>query len=86
MEHQINVLFETQDLWKIVERGFKEPSSPQEEERLTEGERNVLKESRNRDKKVIYEANFEKILMPKLQRYHGKFSTMLIGELTKLGR
>lgn len=61
-------MLESQDLWKIVEKEFKEPSSPQKEDRLTEGQRNVLKGSKKRDKKsfvalyqVIDKINFEKI-------------------------
>lgn len=39
---QIKGLLESQDLWEIVEKGHKEPSSPQE--RLIKDQKNILKE------------------------------------------
>ncbi|XP_050878141.1 uncharacterized protein LOC127081956 [Lathyrus oleraceus] len=60
----MKTLLEAQDMWDIVEKGFKE----QDEALLSQGVKEILKESRKRDKKAIFliyqsvdEDTFEKI-------------------------
>ncbi|XP_050878072.1 uncharacterized protein LOC127081888 [Lathyrus oleraceus] len=61
---KMKVLLGAQDVWDIIEKGFKE----QDEASLSQGVRETLKESRKRDKKVLFliyqsvdEDTFEKI-------------------------
>ena len=61
-------LLSSQDLWDLVENGYEVPSSPQDESRLSEAQKNTLKDSRKRDHKALFliyqgidDATFEKI-------------------------
>ncbi|KAI0519171.1 hypothetical protein KFK09_006613 [Dendrobium nobile] len=62
---QMKALFGSQDIWEIVEKGYVEH---QEEAVLSTAQRELLKESRKKDKKALFfiyqaldEANFEKV-------------------------
>ena len=64
---QMRSLLISQDLWDLVENGYEVPSSPQDEARLSEAQKNTLKDSRKRDHKALFliyqgidEATFEK--------------------------
>ncbi|XP_058181359.1 uncharacterized protein LOC131299801 [Rhododendron vialii] len=65
---QMKVLLGYQDLWDLVENEFEQPASKEDEERLTEGQKVLLKQMRNKDKKALFqiyqaidESSFEKI-------------------------
>ncbi|XP_058181305.1 uncharacterized protein LOC131299741 [Rhododendron vialii] len=65
---QMKVLLGYQDLWDLVENGFEQPALKEDEERLTEGQKVLLKQMRNKDKKALFqiyqaidESSFEKI-------------------------
>lgn len=48
---QMKVLFESQDLWGVVEEGVIEPENPKA---LTAQQTNVLKETKRKDKKALF--------------------------------
>ena len=57
-----------QELWELVEKGYDEPSSPQDEEKLSEAHKTTLKDASKRGKKALFiiyqcvdEPTFEKI-------------------------
>eukprot|EP00253_Pinus_taeda_P029539 PITA_29539 len=55
----MKALFASQDLWEIVEDGFDEPADETEFNRLTQGERDLLKSNRKKDSKArvfLYQA------------------------------
>ncbi|XP_011627649.1 uncharacterized protein LOC105421553 [Amborella trichopoda] len=65
---QMNALLGSQDAWDIVEKGYVESATPQEETALDQNQRSVLKELRRLDKKVLFliyqgldESTFQKI-------------------------
>ena len=50
---QIKVLLQSQDLWEIVEKGYIEPTT-EEEQALNDAQKMVLKQSRKTDKKALF--------------------------------
>ncbi|KAA8534233.1 hypothetical protein F0562_031574 [Nyssa sinensis] len=50
---QIKVLLQSQDLWDIVEKGYIEPTT-EEEQALNDAPKTVLKQSRKTDKKALF--------------------------------
>ncbi|KAA8540680.1 hypothetical protein F0562_024401 [Nyssa sinensis] len=50
---QIKVLLQSQDLWDIVEKGYIEPTT-EEEQALNDAQKTVLKQSRKTDKKALF--------------------------------
>eukprot|EP00253_Pinus_taeda_P029927 PITA_29927 len=55
----MRALFASQDLWEIVEDGFDEPADETEFNRLTQGEKDLLKSNRKKDSKArvfLYQA------------------------------
>ncbi|XP_058192064.1 uncharacterized protein LOC131309447 [Rhododendron vialii] len=64
----MKMLLGYQDLWDLVENGFEQPSSKEDEDKLTEGQKVLLKQMRNKDKKALFqiyqaidESSYEKI-------------------------
>ena len=62
------ILLALQDLWELVDRGYDEPATLEDEGNLNEAQKMALKDSRKRDKKALYllyqginESSFEKI-------------------------
>ena len=65
---QMKVLLGSQKFWNLVEKGYEEPKSVVEEERLLENQKDTLKEIKMKNKNALYflyqgidETNFEKI-------------------------
>eukprot|EP00253_Pinus_taeda_P029962 PITA_29962 len=64
----MKALFACQDLWEIVEDGFDEPTNETEFNRLTQGEKDLLKSNRKKDEKAIvflYQA-LDKSVFPRI--------------------
>ncbi|XP_028099711.1 uncharacterized protein LOC114299219 [Camellia sinensis] len=64
----MQILLTSQDLWELVDRGYDEPATLEDEGNLNETQMTALKDSRKRDKKALYllyqgidESSFEKI-------------------------
>ncbi|XP_028061494.1 uncharacterized protein LOC114264962 [Camellia sinensis] len=64
----MQVLLASQDLWKLVDRGYDEPATLEDERNLNDAQKTTLKDSRKRDKKALYllyqgidESSFKKI-------------------------
>ncbi|KAI3467835.1 hypothetical protein Pfo_024498 [Paulownia fortunei] len=51
---QMKVLLQSQDLWDIIEQGYNEPVSQEEEDKLTNNQRNALRDARKKDKKALF--------------------------------
>ncbi|XP_028078272.1 uncharacterized protein LOC114280122 [Camellia sinensis] len=65
---QMRVLLASQDLWDLIEKGYEEPNSQEDEDKLSENQKNGLKGSRKGDKKALFllyqcidESTFEKV-------------------------
>lgn len=65
---QMRVLLASQDLWDLIEKGYEEPNSQEDEDKLSENQKNALKGCRKRDKKALFllyqcidESTFEKV-------------------------
>ncbi|XP_028065737.1 uncharacterized protein LOC114268722 [Camellia sinensis] len=65
---QMQVLLASKDLWELVDRGYDEPATLEDEENLNDTQKTSLKDSRRKDKKAMYllyqgidESSFEKI-------------------------
>eukprot|EP00253_Pinus_taeda_P025292 PITA_25292 len=52
-EITMRALFASQNLWELVEDGFEEPADENEFNRLTQGEKNLLKSNRKKDSKAL---------------------------------
>eukprot|EP00253_Pinus_taeda_P026998 PITA_26998 len=64
----MKALFACQDLWELVEYGFDEPANETEFNRLTQGEKDLLKSNRKKDAKAIvflYQA-LDKSVFPRI--------------------
>ncbi|XP_028102218.1 uncharacterized protein LOC114301468 [Camellia sinensis] len=64
----MQVLLASQDLWELVDQGYDEPTTLEDEGNLNKTQKTALKDSRKRDKKALYllyqgidESSFEKI-------------------------
>ena len=49
----MKALFSCQDLWELVQDGFDEPADDNEFNRLTQGEKDLLKTNRKKDAKAL---------------------------------
>ena len=49
----MRALFSSQELWELVEYGFEEPADENEFNRLTQGEKDLLKTNRKKDSKAL---------------------------------
>ncbi|XP_028076310.1 uncharacterized protein LOC114278465 [Camellia sinensis] len=65
---KMQVLLASQDLWELLDRGYDEPTTIEDEGNLNDAQKTALKDSRKRDKKALYllyqgidESSFEKI-------------------------
>ncbi|XP_028068170.1 uncharacterized protein LOC114270784 [Camellia sinensis] len=65
---QMQVLLASQDLWELVDRGYDEPATLEDEGNLNDTQKTALEDSKKRDKKALYllyqgidESSFEKI-------------------------
>ncbi|XP_061363230.1 uncharacterized protein LOC133306870 [Gastrolobium bilobum] len=65
---QMKMLLSSQDIWDLVEDGYIEPANAAAEAVLSDAQRNMLKDSRKKDKKALFlifegvdESTFEKI-------------------------
>ena len=77
---QMKVLLGSQDVWELVEKGYEEPKTKEDEEKLSETQKAALKEFRKRDKKALFliyqgidESNLKKSHPPIIPKQHGKF-------------
>ncbi|XP_028116827.1 uncharacterized protein LOC114314553 [Camellia sinensis] len=65
---QMQVLLASQDLWELVDRGYDDPATLEDEGNLNDTQKTTLKDSMRKDKKALYllyqgidESSFEKI-------------------------